>query len=297
VLHVPVARAGNIYRITAGETAEGRPRFHRVCRHAGPQGVAVELEKGIPIAIYTNPCPTDASTRQPLLVQRRWPGRTPQECAPSYITARWLSRLPILFTGQMVKKEGVVWVQNRSLYVGSRLAGLQAETIAISAAQAEEVGTQATFRVNVMDQTGALAQSFGFTWQGRSVAAWSAEVLERIARIPPIAQRRVLHQASWLPLTAEMLSRGWLLGDVGDLVRRVTDLGLGREARVAHYVQSAIRAPRRSRETEADQVRRIKGELLEWLDVCEDDQVVSIGSMSQPPQNVTYRCSHMKRYF
>lgn len=279
VLHVPVARAGNIYRITAGETAEGRPRFHRVCRHTGPQGVAVELEKGIPIAIYTNPCLTDVSTRQPLLVKRRWPDRTPQACMPSYITARWLFLLPALFTGQVVKKEGVVWVQNRPLYVGHRLAGLPAETTVISAAQAERVGTQAMFQVDVMDPTGGVVRSCGFTCQGRGVTAWSTEELERIVQMQPIAQRRVLERASWLPLSAEMLSRGWLLGDVSDLVRRVADLGLGRETRVARYIQTAIRVPRDSHETEADQVRRIKGELLEWLDVHDDDRAASIGFM------------------
>ena len=287
VLDVPVARAGNIYRITAGETTAGRPRFHRICRHTGPQGVAVELENGIPIAIYAPPAPTDAATRQPLLVKRRWPNRLPQESVPSYITSRWLSMLPTVFTGQIVKKDGVVWVQNRPLFVGHRLAGLPAETIAISAAQAEQVGTQATFQVNVMHQTGDLAQSCGFTWQGRGVAAWSPEQLERIAQMQPVAQRRVLEQASWLPLTAEMLSRGWLLGDVGDLVRRVTDLGLGREGRVARYVQTAIRAPRGRYETEADQIRRIKGELLEWLEVCDDDRIVSLNSISQPLQDVS----------
>jgi hypothetical protein len=287
VLDVPVARAGNIYRITAGETAAGCPRFHRICRHTGPQGVAVELENGIPIAIYTHPTPTDASTRQPLLVKRRWPNRLPQECVPSYITSRWLSMLPTVLTGQVVRKDGVVWVQNRPLFVGHRLAGRPAETIVISAAQAEQVGTQATFQVNVMHQTGDVAQSCGFTWQGRGVAAWSSEQLERIARMQPVAQRRVLEQASWLPLTAEMLSRGWLLGDVADLVRRVTDLGLGREGRIACHVQTAIRSPRGRHETEPDQIRRIKGELLEWLEVCDDDRSVSLNSMSYPPQDIT----------
>lgn len=279
VLHVPVARAGNIYRITAGETAEGCPRFHRVCRHTDPQRVAVELEKGIPIAIYTNPRAPDDSSRQPLLVKRRWPDRSPQVCAPSYITARWLSMLPALFTGQIVKKEGVVWVQNRPLYAGHRLAGLTAETLAISAAQAEQVGTQATFQVNVLEQTGELARSCGFTWQGRRVDAWSPEVLERVVQMQPIAQRRVLDEAFWLPLTTEMLSRGWLLGDVGDLVRRVTNLGLGREARVASYVEAAIRRSRNQHETEFDQVRRIKRELLDWLESCDDDGAGSSGSM------------------
>jgi hypothetical protein len=186
-----------------------------------------------------------------------------------------------------VKKDGVVWVQNRPLFVGHRLAGLPAETIVISAAQAEQVGTQATFQVSVMHQTGDLAQSCGFTWQGRGVAAWSPEQRERIAQIQPVAQRRVLEQASWLPLTAEMLSRGWLLGDVADLVRRVTDLGLGREGRIACHVQTAIRAPRGRHETEADQIRRIKGTLLEWLDVCDDDRIESTNSMLPPPQVVT----------
>jgi hypothetical protein len=96
-----------------------------------------------------------------------------------------------------------------------------------------------------------------------------------------------LEQASWLPLTAEMLSRGWLLGDVADLVRRVTDLGLGREGRIACHVQTAIRSPRGRHETEADQIRRIKGDLLEWLDVCDDDRSVSLNFMSYPPQDVT----------
>ncbi len=270
VLHVSVVRAGNLYRITAGETAEGRPRFHRVCRHTGSPEIAVELEKGIPIAIYTNPCAPDTASRQSLLVKRRWPDRSPQECVPSYITACWLSMLPALFTGQIVKKEGVVWVQKRPLFVGHRLAGLTAETLAISAAQAEQVGTRATFQVNVLDQTGDLAQSFGFTWQGRRVDVWPPEVLARIAWIKPVAQRRVLDQALWLPLTKEMLSRGWLLGDVGDLVRRVTDLGLGREARVASYVEVAIRVPQGQHETETDLVCRVKRELLEWLDGCEE---------------------------
>jgi hypothetical protein len=77
------------------------------------------------------------------------------------------------------------------------------------------------------------------------------------------------------------------LGDVADLVRRVTDLGLGREACIARCVQTAIRAPRHRHETEADQIQRIKGELLEWLEVCDDDRIESINSMSQPPQDVT----------
>lgn len=283
VLHVPVVRAGNIYRITAGETVEGRPRFHRVCGHTGSQDVAVELEHGIPIAIYTNPCAPDTASRQPLLVKRRWPDRSPQECMPSYITARWLSMLPTLFTGQVVKKEGVVWVQKRPLFVGHRLAGLTAETLAISAAQAEQVGTRATFRVNVLDRTGGVAQSFGFTWQGHRVEAWAPEVLERIARLQPIAQRRVLDQTFWLPLTKEMLSRGWLLGDVGDLVRRVTDLGLGREMRVATHVEAAIRGPRDQSEVEADWVCRVKRELLEWLDGYEADAATLPRSMHNQP--------------
>jgi hypothetical protein len=275
VLHVPVARAGNLYRITAGETTAGRPRFHHVFRHTGPQGVAVELEQGIPIAIYADPAPTDTSTRQPLLVQRRWPDRSPQECVPSNITARWLARLPILLTGHVVKHEGVVWVQNRPLYVGHRFAGLSAETIVISEAQAKHLATPATFQINVMDQAGELVHCCGFTWKGQRVAPWSPDVFTCIAQMQPVAQRRVLERASWLPITTEMLSRGWLLGDVGDLVQRVTDLGLGCEAQVARYIESAIRTPRGPRETEADQVKRVKKELLEWLDVCTHEHNVS----------------------
>jgi hypothetical protein len=270
-LHVPVARAGNIYRITAGETVDGRPRFHRICRHVGPRGVAVELEQGIPIAIYTDPAPMDTTTRQPLLVKRRWPDRVPQACAPSYITARWLSRLPTVLTGQVVKNEGVVWVQNRPLYVGHRLAGLPAETIVISQAQASRVGTQATFQVNVMEPSGDVIRSCGFTWDGRGTEAWSAEALARIAQLRPVAPRRVLDPSFWLPLATEMLARGWLLGDVGDVVCRVTDLGLGQEAGVARYIEAAMRAPRDHREIEPDRVRRIKKELLDWLDRCDDD--------------------------
>jgi hypothetical protein len=282
-LHVPVARAGNLYRITAGETPEGRPRFHHIGRPADSKGVAVELEEGIPIAIYTDPAPTDTSTRQALLVKRRWPDRSPQECMPSNITARWLSRLPILFTGQVVKPEGVVWVQNRPLYVGHRFASLSAETMAISEVQANHLGTQATFQVNIMDEAGDVVRSCGFTWQGQGVAAWSAEALACIAQMQPVAQRRVLEQASWLPLSTEMLARGWLLRDVGDLVRRVTDLGLGQEKRVVRYIETAIRAPRGRGETEAEQVRRLKQELLEWLDVFDGGRGVSTGATSRHP--------------
>ena len=187
--------------------------------------------------------------------------------------------LPTVFTGQVVKKAGVVWVQNRPLYVGHRLAGREAETLVISPAQAEQVGTQGTFQVNVMDSAGEGVQTFGFSWQGQRVAAWSPETFARIAQMQPIAQRRVLDQAAWLPLTTEMLSRGWLLGDVGDVVQRVTDLGLGQEAWIAHYVHTAIRRPREPYETEFDHVWRIKRALLEWLEDCAADGVGSLGSM------------------
>ncbi len=208
VLDVPVARAGNLSRIIAGETPEGRPQFHRAFRHMESQRIAVELEQGIPIALYTDSHPTDASTRHPLLVKRRWPDRAPQETMPSHITTRWLFMLPTLFTGQVVKQEGVVWVQKRPLFVGRRQAGLPAETIAISSAQAEQIGTEATFQVNVMDQTGALFRSYGFTWQGNRVRAWSPQELGRITQIQPMAQRRVLGRASWVPFSDEMVRGG-----------------------------------------------------------------------------------------
>ncbi|MEE9147463.1 MAG: hypothetical protein V3U27_08735 [Candidatus Tectomicrobia bacterium] len=272
VLDVPVARNRNMSRIIAGETLEGRPRFHQVFRHTGPQRIAVELEKGMPIAVHTNPRPTDASTRQPLLVKRGWPDRVPQETMPSHITSRWLFMLPTFFTGQVVKQEGVVWVQQRRLFVGRRQAGLPAETIAISSAQAEQIGTAATFQVNVMDQTGALFRSYGFTWQGNRVPAWSPAELARIAQIQPVAQRRVLDRASWMPLFDEMLQRSWLPGDVADIILRVTDLGLGRDARVVAHVQGAIRAQRKPHEPEADFVSRSKREILEWLTQCGADR-------------------------
>ncbi|WP_218673759.1 hypothetical protein, partial [Candidatus Entotheonella palauensis] len=197
-------------------------------------------------------------------------GYTTRVSKPGFFSWITVAMLPALFTGQVVKKEGVVWVQKRPLYVGHRFAGLPAETIAISIAQAKQVGTQATFQVNVLDPMSDQAECFGFTWQGRRFHTWPPEVLAHIARIQPIAQRRVLNQAFWLPLTQEMLSRGWLLGDIGDLVGRVTDLGLGREAQVASYIEAAIRVPPGHHETKAGMVRRIKGELLEWLDNCEE---------------------------
>ena len=269
VVDVPVARAGNRNRITAGETAEGRPRFHQVFRHTGPQRVAVELEQGIPIAIYTDPHPTDASTRQPLLVKRRWPDRVPQETMPSYITRRWLSRLPTLFTGQVVRSEGWVWVQNRPLFVGRRQAGLPAETMVISATQAEQIGTMATFQVNVMDHTGALWRSYGFTWQGHRVPPWSPEDLARIAQLQPVAQRRVLDRSLWLPLCEAMIRRGWLPGDVADIAQQVTDVGRGRDAQVVTYIQDLMRAQRAPHETEAAVINRTKREILQWLAQCD----------------------------
>ena len=49
----------------------------------------------------------------------------------------------------------------------------------------------------------------------------------------------------------------------------MTDLGLGREAQVASYVEAAIRVPRGDHEMEADLIGRVKKELFEWLDGCE----------------------------
>jgi hypothetical protein len=126
-----------------------------------------------------------------------------------------------------------------------------------------------------MDQGGEVVRSCGFTWQGQGSAPWSLEVCTCLAQVQSVAQRRVLERAAWLPLSTEMLARGWLLGDVGDLVRRVTDLSLGCEAGVACYIESAMRAPRGSHETEADHVKRIKQELLEWLDIYAHERDVS----------------------
>jgi hypothetical protein len=150
-------------------------------------------------------------------------------------------------------------------------AGLQPSTLAPNAPPPRMTFTRG--RRRHIDPTGYFCPHTTCSYHGREAGVTSAPIAIQTA------ERWVLDQAAWLPLATETPSRGWLLGDVGDVVQRVTDLGLGQKAWIPHYVQTAIRGPRDQYETEFDHVRRIKRERLDWLEICDDDGVGAIASM------------------